>query len=194
MHIPAATVNDGGPSVFKTSWRIPDVYYARTDEEANRYLSDFDSSFIAFEVNGTPSESTVEAADVIQLALPDKVIIIHLKQIDRVPQKLLNILSNPDITKVSVDAEADATKLHRVWGVSLMRCVDIVTLAQSQESNQWPRLLDTPRPTALNQLMDVYLGEALPPSVSPQGFLWTKWLGESTIICQLLRNIYSLVC
>jgi hypothetical protein len=193
MHIPAATANDGGPSAFKTSWRIPDVYYARTDEEANHFLSDFDSSFIAFEVNGTPSESTLEAADVIQLALPDKVIIIHLKQIERVPKKLLDILSSPDITKVSADAEVDATKLHKVWGVSLMRCVDIVTLAQNQEPDQWPVLLDGPRPTALNQLMDVYLGEAL--QFSPQGFLWTpKLLGESTIICQLFGNVHSLVC
>ncbi|KAF4605493.1 hypothetical protein EYR40_004277 [Pleurotus pulmonarius] len=127
------------------SWRArnPDaeLLYIRDIDVANLELDrlstlsavGFDQEWRPTFIKGLPENPV----SLIQLASDELVLLIQVSAMNEIPEKLIQILENPDIVKAGVGIQGDVHKLYKDHKVNVKNCVDLSLLARSADNPRW---------------------------------------------------------
>ncbi|KAL4264287.1 3'-5' exonuclease [Pleurotus pulmonarius] len=127
------------------SWRArnPDaeLLYIRDVDVANLELDrlstlsavGFDQEWRPTFIKGLPENPV----SLIQLASDELVLLIQVSAMNEIPEKLIQILENPDIVKAGVGIQGDVHKLYKDHKVNVKNCVDLSLLARSADNPRW---------------------------------------------------------
>ncbi|KAF9498054.1 ribonuclease H-like protein [Pleurotus eryngii] len=149
------------------SWRArnPDVelLYIRDVDIANLELDrmstlsavGFDQEWRPTFIKGLPENPV----SLIQLASDDLVLLLQVSAMNEIPEKLIQILENPDIVKAGVGIQGDVHKLYKDHKVDVKNCVDLSLLARSVDNPRWKGKYSSS--IGLSRLIEEYEDETL---------------------------------
>ncbi|KAF7437115.1 hypothetical protein PC9H_003949 [Pleurotus ostreatus] len=149
------------------SWRArnPDakLLYIRDVDIANLELDrmstlpaiGFDQEWKPTFIKGLPENPV----SLIQLASDELVLLIQVSAMNEIPEKLIQILENPDIVKAGVGIQGDVHKLYKDHKVDVKNCVDLSLLARSADNPRWKGKYSSS--IGLSRLIEEYEDETL---------------------------------
>ena len=101
--------------------------------------------FVSKKYGGTENETAV-----LQLAVDNSCLVLHVYHMDRLPKSLKFVLRDKDILKVGSDIQQDGSKLHGDLGLVLEGLADIQSMAKKIDPSM--------RKTGLKALAKTFLG------------------------------------
>ncbi|KAG9127976.1 hypothetical protein FRC07_006570 [Ceratobasidium sp. 392] len=113
--------------------------YLRRSSDVNDALEQARGPF-GFDVESKPTFVKGQAESpvaVLQLAKEDQIYLIQLSAMRDFPERLREVLEDPEIVKAGVGIAGDAKKLWRDYGVSLLGAVELSHLARSADTSRW---------------------------------------------------------
>jgi hypothetical protein len=66
----------------------------------------------------------------LQLAVPDFVLLLHIFHFDKIPEELIELLASRSVFKLGVNVKNDARKLHKDYGLVVNGILDLATHAR----------------------------------------------------------------
>ncbi|KZT01330.1 ribonuclease H-like protein [Laetiporus sulphureus 93-53] len=138
----------------------PTIAYTYNEDEANDLVQMLKGPLgfdMEWKVRFNPFRSFPTA--LLQLCDEQIIMLIHLSQMDGVPQKVQEILKSPDIPKVGVRIKNDGTKLLQDFGIEAGNLVDLPAFAYEVDPDfrtQHPR-----KSASLAAMVERYIGKML---------------------------------
>ncbi|EPQ60975.1 ribonuclease H-like protein, partial [Gloeophyllum trabeum ATCC 11539] len=139
------------------------LLYIRDHEQADLECSRVTKGPLGFDLEWKPTYVTGEPENkvaVVQLANADRILLLQISAMSKFPDKLRDLLGNPDIVKAGVGIQYDCKKLYQDHGVCLRNCVDLSCLARSADNARWKGKYS--QPIGLARLVAVYEELELP--------------------------------
>jgi ribonuclease D len=133
------------------------LLYIRDAIQAEQALATLKGGPLGFDIEWPPNfrRGRQHRVALIQLATLDTVYLLQVSAMQEFPNRLREVLENPDIVKTGVGIQDDAKKLHTDYGVSTRTCVDLSLLARSVDNSRWKGRYTNA--IGLSRLVDTYM-------------------------------------
>ncbi|KAI0080476.1 ribonuclease H-like protein [Panus rudis PR-1116 ss-1] len=115
----------------------PTVVYTRHEHEANDLVQclqgplGFDMEWRIFMRRGAPPSE--RPTSLIQLCDTKLIVLIQLSDMSKVPQKVKELIENPDVVKTGANSRNDGMKLFRDFGILAENLVELGALARQAD-------------------------------------------------------------
>ncbi|KAJ7596714.1 ribonuclease H-like domain-containing protein, partial [Mycena floridula] len=139
--------------------------YTRDIDKANESIQaayDQGETAFGFDVEWKPSFRKGEAEHpvaLVQLATNNRILLIQISAMSAVPEKLVALLTDPNIVKAGVGIQGDIKKIHKDLNICTRSCVDLSLLARTVDNARWKGPYKNP--IGLARLTEVYENKAL---------------------------------
>ncbi|CAH3163409.1 unnamed protein product [Porites evermanni] len=141
-------------------WLKYNVIDCPTQVSAVGFDIEWKPQFVSKKYGGTENETAV-----VQLAVENSCLVLHVYYMDRLPKSLKLVLRDKDILKVGSDIQKDGSKLKRDLGLVLEGLADIQLMAKKIDPSM--------RKTGLKALAQTFLGIELNKKTAKSN--WEKY-------------------
>ncbi|KAI0757356.1 ribonuclease H-like domain-containing protein [Daedaleopsis nitida] len=131
--------------------------YIQNADTADIAVSQLKSKILGFDLEWRPNfikGNPENPVALVQLASDETILLIHLTYMSRFPQKLKELLLDPNVVKAGVGIQKDCKKLFYDHGVDTRNCVDLSLLARTVDNQRWKGKYSNP--IGLSRLCETY--------------------------------------
>ncbi|KAG1763785.1 hypothetical protein EDD22DRAFT_885926 [Suillus occidentalis] len=115
----------------------PDVVYTRCEDEANKLVQSLESP-LGFDLEWRVlwnSGAQERRTALVQLCDKSTILLIHVSQMKRFPERVLEVIESPNIIKTGANIHNDGEKLYRDFGITTRGLVELGALAHVADDN-----------------------------------------------------------
>ncbi|KAG2133162.1 hypothetical protein BD769DRAFT_1572944 [Suillus cothurnatus] len=109
----------------------PAVVYTRCEDEANRLVQTLESP-LGFDLEWRVlwnSGAQERRTALVQLCDKSTILLVHISQMKRFPERVLEVIESPSIVKTGANIHNDGEKLYRDFGITTRGLVELGALA-----------------------------------------------------------------